>query len=377
MRPDRRIFRRRSLLPGLLLCLALYLPARLSARSSDTVTLLFLGDLMMHRAQLESARIPGRDTLQSASYRFDGYFTHLRGLTDSADFVVANLECTLEALPYSGYPAFSAPRSFAEEARRSGIDLFLLANNHICDKGRRGLAATADALDSIRALRTGCFRDSLDEARNNPFLHTVGGHRIAFINFTYGTNGIPVPPPWIVPGTDTAQVRRSVRRAREAEADLIIALPHWGDEYRTEPSGTQRFWQEYLYRLGVDAIVGTHPHVVQPVERDTSGDGRLRRVTFFSLGNAVSNMSARNTRTGLMAELRIVRDADGKSRIAAARGIWTWCSRAGRYGEGYTVLPIAAMEGRRGEFRNPADYDLMMNEYKRLKSIVESWKDGN
>lgn len=361
----------------LLSALTLFQPVRSAAGTSDTVSLLFLGDLMMHRAQLEAARIPGRDTLRSGSYRFDSYFTHLRGLTDSADFVVANLECTLEALPYSGYPSFSAPRSFAEEARRSGIDLFLLANNHICDKGRRGLAATADALDSLRALRTGCFRDSLDEARNNPFLCTVGGHRIAFINFTYGTNGIPVPSPWIVPRTDTAQVRRSIRKAREAEADLIIALPHWGDEYRTEPSRTQLFWQQFLYSLGVDAIVGTHPHVVQPVERETAEDGLLRRVTFFSLGNTVSNMSARNTRTGMMAELRIVRDAQGRSRIAAARGIWTWCSRAGRYGDGYTVLPVSVTEDRRSEFRNPADYDLMMNEYKRLKSIVESWKNGN
>ena len=229
----------------------------------DTVSILFLGDIMQHDAQLRSAHIYGTDTLLSSSYDYSSYFRHIRTMTDAADFTVANMEFCLGGPPYTGYPSFSAPESLAEEAAESGVSLFLCANNHICDRGRRGLLSSLEKYEAIGVPFTGIYRDSLDEAAANPYIADISGIRVAFINFTYGTNGVRVPAPLVVNKMEEDAVRRAIGKAQEAGADIIIALPHWGIEYDLKHSDEQYRMAEFLVRRGADAIVGSHPHVVQ------------------------------------------------------------------------------------------------------------------
>ena len=327
----------------------------------DTLSILFMGDVMQHRQQIHSALIPGADSMQSSSYDYSSYFAHVQHFIDEADFTVANMEFCLGGPPYTGYPSFSAPEALAEEAAEAGIDLFLCANNHICDKGRRGLVSSLEKYGKIGVPVTGVYRDSLDEQKHNPYIAELGGVRVAFINFTYGTNGIRVPEPFIVNMMDKEKVREAFVRAREMEADIIIALPHWGQEYTTVPDSRQREWAEFLLECEADAVIGSHPHVVQPVEFPVA----------YSMGNFISNMSLRNTELGLMMILRIAVTAYGDSFVAGLEAVPVWCSRPGGYGDGYTVLPVREFLDRKEEFRSGYNYTKMKDTYNRLKTLFE------
>ncbi len=327
----------------------------------DTLSILFMGDVMQHRQQLHSALIPGTDSTLSSSYDYSSYFAHVQHFIDEADFTVANMEFCLGGPPYTGYPSFSAPEALAEEAAEAGIDLFLCANNHICDKGRRGLVSSLEKYGKIGVPVTGVYRDSLDEQKHNPYIAELGGVRVAFINFTYGTNGIRVPEPFIVNMMDKEKVREAFVRAREKEADIIIALPHWGQEYTTVPDSRQREWAEFLLECGADAVIGSHPHVVQPVEFPVA----------YSMGNFISNMSLRNTELGLMIILKIAVTSYGDSYVAGLEAVPVWCSRPGGYGDGYTVLPVREFLNRKEEFRSSYNYGKMKDTYNRLKTLFE------
>lgn len=327
----------------------------------DTLSILFMGDVMQHRQQLHSALIPGTDSTLSSSYDYSSYFAHVQHFIDEADFTVANMEFCLGGPPYTGYPSFSAPEALAEEAAEAGIDLFLCANNHICDKGRRGLVSSLEKYGKIGVPVTGVYRDSLDEQKHNPYIAELGGVRVAFINFTYGTNGIRVPEPFIVNMMDKEKVREAFVMAREKEADIIIALPHWGQEYTTVPDSRQREWAEFLLECGADAVIGSHPHVVQPVEFPVA----------YSMGNFISNMSLRNTELGLMMILRIAVTSYGDSYVAGLEAVPVWCSRPGGYGDGYTVLPVREFLNRKEEFRSSYNYGKMKDTYNRLKTLFE------
>lgn len=327
----------------------------------DTLSILFMGDVMQHRQQLHSALIPGTDSTLSSSYDYSSYFAHVQHFIDEADFTVANMEFCLGGPPYTGYPSFSAPEALAEEAAEAGIDLFLCANNHICDKGRRGLVSSLEKYGKIGVPVTGVYRDSLDEQKHNPYIAELGGVRVAFINFTYGTNGIRVPEPFIVNMMDKEKVREAFVRAREKEADIIIALPHWGQEYTTVPDSRQREWAEFLLECGADAVIGSHPHVVQPVEFPVA----------YSMGNFISNMSLRNTELGLMIILKIAVTSYGDSYVAGLEAVPVWCSRPGGYGDGYTVLPVREFLNRKEEFRSSYNYGKMNDTYNRLKTLFE------
>ena len=327
----------------------------------DTLSILFMGDVMQHRQQIHSALIPGADSMQTSSYDYSSYFAHVQHFIDEADFTVANMEFCLGGPPYTGYPSFSAPEALAEEAAEAGIDLFLCANNHICDKGRRGLVSSLEKYGKIGVPVTGVYRDSLDEQKHNPYIAELGGVRVAFINFTYGTNGIRVPEPFIVNMMDKEKVREAFVMAREKEADIIIALPHWGQEYTTVPDSRQREWAGFLLECGADAVIGSHPHVVQPVEFPVA----------YSMGNFISNMSLRNTELGLMMILRIAVTSYGDSYVAGLEAVPVWCSRPGGYGDGYTVLPVREFLDRKEEFRSGYNYTKMKDTYNRLKTLFE------
>ena len=299
--------------------------------------------------------------MQSSSYDYSSYFAHVQHFIDEADFTVANMEFCLGGPPYTGYPSFSAPEALAEEAAEAGIDLFLCANNHICDKGRRGLVSSLEKYGKIGVPVTGVYRDSLDEQKHNPYIAELGGVRVAFINFTYGTNGIRVPEPFIVNMMDKEKVREAFVMAREKEADIIIALPHWGQEYTTVPDSRQREWAEFLLECGADAVIGSHPHVIQPVEFPVA----------YSMGNFISNMSLRNTELGLMMILRIAVTSYGDSYVAGLEAVPVWCSRPGGYGDGYTVLPVREFLDRKEEFRSGYNYTKMKDTYNRLKTLFE------
>ena len=248
---------------------------------------------MQHDGQIAAALNPTTNT-----YDYDDGLKFVKPIINQYDIRVANLEVTLAGKPYKGYPQFSAPDELAEVLVSSGFNVILTSNNHSCDRGDKGVVRTLDVLDELGVMHTGTFRNQAERDANYPLMIEREGMKIALLNYTYGTNGLTVKAPLIVNYIDSNIIAKDVKRARELKADYIICNMHWGIEYKPLPNSYQKKWEAYCYELGIDMVMGNHPHVVQPTERKTvNGEDKL---TVWSLGNFVSNMSIRYTRGGLM-----------------------------------------------------------------------------
>ena len=334
---------------------------------NDTVRICFIGDVMMHGKQIEQAK------KEAGRYDFSSYFTLIKEDLTSADITAANMEFALGGEPYTGYPAFSAPDEIASYAVDCGIDLFLTANNHIFDKGKSGAERTMAIYRDLKRTYgisfTGLASDEVERSGNNPLIMNAKGIRLAFVNFTYGTNGGRREGwPKVNYMDDRQDIAAALDIAKEKGADITIALPHWGNEYELTHSPGQEETAAWLAENGVDFIIGTHPHVVQDTMSIETSAGRTQVV--YSLGNAVSNMSAENTQLELMATANIVRHCNGDIEVLPLELTFLWCSRPGGFNDSYTVVPVARYIGRRELWKGAWDYDKMMQTYSRVSQIT-------
>lgn len=317
----------------------------------DTLSMVIIGDVMMHARQLEYDCTP---FLERISDRFR-----------NADIAVANMEFPLGGTPYAGYPVFSAPDAYADYVAGLGVNVFLTANNHVLDRGKAGLRRTLEKYRDMDGIRiAGCAEDEKADSTAFPLLLAEKGLRIALVNFTYGTNMGPSEGWPKVHTEDKEDIARAFERARHLGADFIVALPHWGVEYDLRHSGRQELLAQWLAEQGADAIVGSHPHVVQ----DSSRIGRTP--VFYSLGNAVSNMSATNTRLELMVTLRFTKDRTGRTEMLPPQVDFLWCTLPGTLTDNYAVIFVKEYIDRRDLWKNPYDYDNMVATYRRVKAAT-------
>ncbi len=310
-------------------------------KSRDTLRIFVIGDVMMHQAQIDAD--------------YEPFFRYIRPEMEKADICIANMEFSLGGEPYSGYPAFSAPDAFARYVKDCGVDVFLIANNHITDRGMAGLRRTVSF-----------YRDSLQipyaGVDDEPLMLVRKGIRLGLVNFTYGTNNrLKTREPHISLMREEG-IHNAVDSARRAGADFLIALPHWGEEYVLTHSQQQEKFARFLVSEGFDAVVGAHPHVVQ----DTAHISSVPII--YSLGNAVSNMSAVNTRLSLAVTLQFVIDRrSGEKRMLEPQLRWMWCTLPGRLTHSYATIFVDEWIGRRDEWRIPSDYDNMVATLRRVQ----------
>lgn len=267
------------------------------------VRLLFAGDAMCHTPQIRTAYRNGKLDFRNSFAATKHYF-------DRADIAVVNLETTISPnRQYSGYPSFSSPKEYAEALGWLGVDVATLANNHCCDCGARGIRSTVATLDRLGIAHTGAFADRENYVANEILRFEHDGIKLALVSYTFGTNGIKTPRGCFVNRIDTIRMVQTLQRAKEG-ADCVIACVHWGEEYVQQPSYEQRRLAKFLQRNGVDVVVGTHPHVVQPVEASDS------LVTIYSLGNFVSNQRCAHTGGGIIVEVEIAKRANERCRYS-------------------------------------------------------------
>ena len=289
---------------------------------SDTIRLVFGGDFMQHMPQVHAAQ------QSDGSYCYSSSTEYVALLFRSADIAVINLETTLSSTGrYSGYPCFESPVAIADAFVDMDIDIALLANNHCCDRWGRGIDSTVLHLQRRNIAHTGAFRDSIDRAQNSTLYFECKATRFALINYTYSTNGIPVPKGKYVNIIDTVAIKRELREI-SSDVDCIIACMHWGNEYERKQNREQERLAALLRREGVDIIIGSHPHVVQPYRADSS------HIVFYSLGNFVSNQRKRYSDGGILADIEVIRcdTIEGLQYRAKAHPIWVQCPE-------YKVLP--------------------------------------
>lgn len=278
--------------------------------------LLFAGDLMQHGPQISAALQP------DGTYNYEECFAKIRPEIEWADIAIANFEVTLGGKPYSGYPQFSAPDEYLQASKDAGFDILLTANNHCLDSRRRGLERTIMMMDSLKIPHIGTYVNQEEHDHNYPYLLECNGFRVALLAFTYGTNGLLVEPPNVVNYMDTTEIAIDLKKAKQMNPDVIIALPHWGIEYETLPSSEQQEMAQWLLDHGVNHIIGGHPHVAQPLELRNNG----QTLVAWSMGNLISNQSKPNTYGGYMVRMELIK-RDSVTTLSDANYMLYWVSR--------------------------------------------------
>lgn len=245
---------------------------------SEKADIVFAGDAMQHKAQIDAASRGG------GVYDYSDCFKALSPYISDADYAVVNLETPLGGEPYSGYPCFSAPDSYLDALTDAGFDMMLTANNHTLDKRDRGLVRTLDKLDERNVTHLGTYRNAAERDSVLPMIVDIAGFKVGFLNYTYGTNGITLSSDAVVDYIDRDKMARDIARTRSCGAELVAVCVHWGLEYQLLPSPAQRQLADFLVEQGVDMIIGGHPHVIQPMEMRRRADGS-NVVVVYSLGN--------------------------------------------------------------------------------------------
>lgn len=307
----------------LILC-SLLIPA-------DRAELLFAGDAMQHQRQIDAARRP------DGSLDYSPYFTALEPYISSADYAVVNLETPLGGPPYSGYPMFCAHDNYVTALTDAGFDLMLSANNHILDRHDRGVLRTISTFEAMGVPWLGVYRDAAHRHEHMPFIRHINGFRIAFLNYTYGTNGIRHGAAVAVDPIDVSLIEADIARARSRGVELVAVCIHWGVEYRMLPEQSQRDTGSRIHRAGADMVIGSHPHVIQPAEMAADSAGR-RHLTVYSLGNFLSAMRTPDTRGGAAVSVTLRRDRLGRPYIDRAESHLLFTVTPSRPGEPFRVV---------------------------------------
>jgi poly-gamma-glutamate synthesis protein (capsule biosynthesis protein) len=290
------------------LTLALVSAFRVDAEEAG-VRVIFIGDVMAHQEQLNVAK-------RGDSWDFAPQFRRVKPLLGDA-LVVANLETVFagEKRGFAGYPSFNTPDELAGELVDFGVDVVTLANNHILDRGSSGAARTIEVLAGAGIMWTGLGNGDVEQGE--PLVFERAGFKWAFVNYTYGSNN-PVPSSGDIRLNVISDetVTEGIRKARLASPDVIAAFFHWGNEYQLVPTKRQRELAELSVREGANLVVGTHPHVLQPVEVTSSDRGFA--LVAYSLGNFVSNQRTLPRERSVILAVDVERAPDGGARLSRA-----------------------------------------------------------
>lgn len=278
-------------------------------------TMTAIGDTLCHNTQYWDAY-----NSSTKQYDFSYVYDNIKDYTSSADITIGSLETTFagEDRGYSNYPVFNSPDSLATGLKDIGVDVISLAGNHALDYGYSGICRTIDVLDNVGISHLGTYKSAEDH--DKILIKDVKGVKIAFINYTYGTNGIPVPSDksYCLNLIDKDLISKQIKQAKEQNVDMIVACMHWGTEYKTSANDEQKELADFLFKSGVDIILGNHPHVIEPMEKKTItlDDGSTKDVfVVYALGNFTADQRAEITRDSAILNLDITKVSDGKILI--------------------------------------------------------------
>lgn len=346
-----------------ILTLILFLLSFISIAQTDTsrVSFTFIGDVMGHDTQIRSAY-----QKETNDFDYNSVFQYLKPQMSIADFTIANLEVTLGIKPYKGYPSFSSPSALASGLQSAGVDVLVTANNHSCDRGKSGIITTLDILDSLEIQHTGTFRNSQEKEESPLLILEKEGIRVALLNYTYGTNGIPVPAPTIVNLINKSKIEEDIIRAKKSYVDKIIVFVHWGLEYQSNPSKEQQSLYQFFIEKGADIIIGSHPHVLQRIEKHENS------FVAYSLGNFVSNQRKRYTNGGTLLHIEIAKLGD-VSWVDNSNYQLTWVYTPTEKGrKEFYVLPTSEYEQNYDFFVGMQDYEAMMLFLKDARKLYDA-----
>ena len=267
------------------------------------VSFVAVGDNLIHDTVYEQAA-----ARSSGGYDFTDAYERIADYIAEPDVAILNQETIISTEHnVSSYPMFNSPVEVGEEMLEIGFDVFNIATNHSLDCGEKGLISAINFWKSKNAVTCGAYLNA-DDMSNIP-MNEVNGVRIAYLGFTESANGLSLPEDSeviLVRAADESLLQQRIIKAKEV-ADVVVVSAHWGNEYTHEPTDAQRELAEKLATWGADVIIGTHPHVIQPVEYITNRDGRKTLVA-YSLGNFISAQNRGPRMLGGMLNFEIVKN---------------------------------------------------------------------
>lgn len=316
----------------------------------ETIKLSITGDIMFHGTQLKAAK-----NNQTGEYEFASVFDRVKPYFENADLALANFETVTagEDQKYSGYPVFNTPENVLDTLKNIGIDVLTTANNHNLDKRKIGLVRTIDELDKRGISHTGTFK----EGEKNLLIEEVDGIKLGIIAYTYGCNGMEQvltteELDQMVNLIDEDKIKQEIDDLKSEEVDYILAFMHWGNEYQRTQSTQQTELADKLIDWGVDAVMGSHPHVIQP-SKIIEKDGE-KKFIIYSMGNFVSNQRretlngsyAKYTEDGVIVELTLEKKFDeNRTTLKKIDYTPTWVHRYKENGKyNYEIIPIKTGE---------------------------------
>jgi poly-gamma-glutamate synthesis protein (capsule biosynthesis protein) len=234
------------------------------------------------------------------------------------------------------------------------MDVLVTANNHSCDRKNKGIVRTINVLDSLNILHTGTFKDLEERESKNLLILSKDGIKVGLLNYTYGTNGNTFSSPTYVNLLDSVLVREDVINAKTKGLDKLVIFVHWGYEYRDFPNSYQKKYNSFFKDLGIDVVIGSHPHVIQPMEYSKKNNQEF--LTVFSLGNFISNQRAERKDGGAMLRLSF-KKTDNNIVISRKEYIPVWVHKfIEKEKYHYQVLPCSKSLYNQKYFSNMSDF---------------------
>ena len=329
-----------------------------------------IGDVMISKEQLAAGK------QFDGTYDFSSEFDYVRDSLRNADYTMANLETTIgkyKDMAYSGYPMFNTPEALLDALKDCGVDFLTLANNHMLDRYFDGMKNTVNRVEAYGFDFVGAYRSQ--QERNTPTIYEVNGIKLGFVAYTHTTNTMETASSkdaqiYGVPYLRKADIAADVKRVKDAGAEVVIAWPHWGEEYIREPDSEQISYAGKLANAGTDIILGSHSHIVQRMEYNyfAGADGKQREVfCIFSLGNFISSMTKKYTDSGIILDFTLQEHEDGTFRVENVGYVplYMW-KQDGKY----VIIPSAQFLNSRPDGMDDANYARMLETYAELQDVL-------
>ena len=346
----------------------------INSDSVKSVSLSFVGDLMCHSTQFKYAQV------DSNKFDFRPVFEPVKKILSASDFTFGNLETVTAGKDsgYTGYPKFNTPDEFVTALKYAGFDVLFTSNNHVLDKGEAGVKRTIEVIRKNGMLNVGTHK----KGERNFIILNKDGIRIAVLAYTYGTNGFVLPDSskYAVNVISRKRIRIDLRKARTENPDLIIVYFHYGTEYSRGADDFQRDYSKYALRYGADIVIGSHPHVVQPIVNAKSK--RIgKSFIAYSLGNFVSNQRWRYSDGGVILSFTIKKNMiENKIRIEKENylPIWVYKGKVDSTGEqGYRIYALTDTTSVKPlPYFTEEDLQNMNQSFLDTKEVIKKYDNG-
>ncbi|MCX6167809.1 MAG: CapA family protein [Ignavibacteriales bacterium] len=339
--------------------------------SLRTVTISFTGDLMCHTPQMDFAKV------SKDSFDFKPAFRVVKKYLSASDLAIGNLETTIAGKKnhYSGYPLFNSPHEYLDALKDAGFDLLLTANNHCLDRGKIGIINTIDKIRSIGMNSIGTYKTQQD--RDSTRIFEINGIKIAVLAYTYGLNGnyISKKEKYLVNVIDTNLIKLDIQSARKKNAEVVLVYFHFGEEYQRKPNSFQKEVVKFAIDCGADMIIGSHPHVIQPLEYFTSNKNKIGEgFIAYSLGNFISNQRWRYSDAGVILNFSLIKNIyTGLIRLSNVSVLPTWIFKGKTESKNeFVILPADTTISKSNNFVMEADRIKLLQSNNDTRKMFES-----